>query len=85
MIIHSLVERVILDLPEVAAVCVFGVPDKKYGETIKAGIGLNPGDELGPDSVQQAVAERIASFIKPRLVEWVEGLPRTDYGEVNRE
>ncbi len=79
------VERVILDLPEVAAVCVFGVPDKKYGETVKAVIELNPGDELSADLVQQAVADRIASFKKPRLVEWVETLPRTDSGEVDRE
>jgi long-chain acyl-CoA synthetase len=79
------VERVILDLPEVVAVCVFGVPDKKYGETVKAVIELNPGDELSADSVQQAVADRIASFKKPRLIEWVETLPRTDSGEVDRE
>ncbi len=79
------VERVILDLPEVTAVCVIGVPDEKYGETVKAVIELNPGDELSDDSVRQAVADRIASFKKPRQVEFVEALPRLDTGEVDRE
>ncbi len=79
------VEQVILNLPEVAAVCVIGVPDEKYGETVKAVIELNPGDALSEDSVQQAVADRIASFKKPRLIDFVEALPRTDSGDVDRE
>jgi acyl-CoA synthetase (AMP-forming)/AMP-acid ligase II len=79
------VEQVILDLPEVAAVCVIGVPDKKYGETIKAVVQLNPEDELSADSVQQAVTDRIASFKKPRLIDFVEALPRLESGEVDRE
>jgi long-chain acyl-CoA synthetase len=79
------VEQVILDLPEVAAVCVIGVPDEKYGETIKAVIQLNPEDELSADSVQQAVTDRIASFKKPRLIDFIEALPRLESGEVDRE
>jgi acyl-CoA synthetase (AMP-forming)/AMP-acid ligase II len=79
------VEHVILDLPQVAAVCVIGVPDEKYGETVKAVIELDPGGELSAESVQQAVADRIASFKKPRLVEFVEALPRLESGEVDRE
>jgi long-chain acyl-CoA synthetase len=79
------VEHVILDLSEVAAVCVIGVPDEKYGETVKAVVELNPGDELSAEAVQQTVSDRIASFKKPRQVEFVEALPRLDSGEVDRE
>ena len=61
---------------------MFGVPDKKYGETGKAVIEPNPGDERSADSVRQAVAERIASFKKPRPVE---ALSRADFGEVDGE
>ncbi len=79
------VEHVILDLPEVAAVCVIGVPDEKYGETVKAVIELQPEAELSAEAVQAAVAERIASFKKPRLVEFIDAMPRTESGEVDRE
>ncbi|MFQ5943974.1 MAG: AMP-binding protein [Anaerolineales bacterium] len=79
------VEHVILDLPQVAAVCVIGVPDKRYGETVKAVVEINPGTKLSAKAVQQAVADRIASFKKPRLVDFVEAMPRTESGEVDRE
>ena len=64
---------------------MIGVPDENYRETVKAVVELNPGDELSADSVQQAVANRIASVKKPRLVDLVEALLRTDSGEVDRE
>ena len=79
------VERVILDLPQVAAVCVIGVPDDRYGEAVKAVVELKDGEELGVDAVQQAVGDRIASFKKPRVVEFVEALPRLESGDIDRE
>ena len=79
------VERAILDLPEVTAVSVIGVLDQKYGKSVKSVVELEPGKELGAEAAAQAVADRIASFKKPRLVDFVEALPRTDSGEVDRE
>lgn len=48
-------------------------------------VELEPGKELGAEAAAQAVADRIASVKKPRLVDFVEALPRTDSGEVDRE
>ena len=79
------VERVIRELPEVAAVCVIGVPDETWGEAVKAVIELAPETQLTDEAVQAAVAARIASFKKPRLVEFVESLPRTEEGAIDRE
>jgi len=50
----------------------------------QGGVELNPGDELSEDAVQLAVADRIASLKKPRVAEFVDALPRTDTGEVDR-
>ena len=47
-------------------------------------VELNPGDELSEDAVQLAVADRIASLKKPRVAEFVDALPRTEIGEVDR-
>ncbi len=79
------VERAILDLPEVTAACVIGVLDQKYGKSVISLVELEPGKELGAEAAAQAVADRIASVKKPRLVDFVEALPRTDSGEVDRE
>lgn len=78
------VERVLLELPQVAAVCVFGVPDEKWGEAVKAVIELAPGQQLTEQQVTQTVTERIASYKKPRLIEFVETLPRTEQGQIDR-
>ena len=75
----------ILELPQVAAVCVIGVPDKKFGEAVTAIVELEGGSELEAEAVQQAVSDRIASFKKPRSVVFVDALPRLDSGMVDRE
>lgn len=78
------VERVIRELTQVAAVCVIGVSDKKWGEAVKAVVELSPGEKLTADEVTEAVANRIASFKKPRYVDFVESLPRKSSGEIDR-
>jgi acyl-CoA synthetase (AMP-forming)/AMP-acid ligase II len=79
------VEQVLLELPEVAAVCVIGVPDAKWGEAVKAVIVLSPGKTMNADQVSAAVAERIASYKKPRYVEFVDALPHAADGKIDRE
>jgi long-chain acyl-CoA synthetase len=79
------VEQVLIDLPEVAAACVIGIPDAKWGEAVKAVIELSPGMTMTADQVSTAVAERIASYKKPRYVEFVEALPRGADGEIDRQ
>jgi acyl-CoA synthetase (AMP-forming)/AMP-acid ligase II len=79
------VEHVLQDLPEVVAACVIGVPDAKWGEAVKAIIELSPGMTMSADNVSAAVAERIASYKKPRYVEFVDALPRTPDGIIDRE
>jgi long-chain acyl-CoA synthetase len=79
------VERIIRELPKVAAVSVIGVPDPKWGEAVKAVVELEPGGSLTADEVIEAVANRIASFKKPRQVDFVDELPRGPGGEIDRE
>jgi len=79
------VEQVLQDLPEVAAACVIGVPDARWGEAVKAVIELAQGKTMTSDQVSAAVAERIASYKKPRYVEFVDALPRTSDGMIDRE
>ncbi len=79
------VEHVIRMLPEVAEVCVIGIPDEKWGETVKAVVELVPGKSLSEDNLIKAVAEQIASYKKPQHVDFVEKLPCLESGEVDRE
>jgi long-chain acyl-CoA synthetase len=79
------VERIILELPEVNAVCVIGVSDPTWGEAVKAVVELVPGETLTANEIAKAVAERIASYKKPRYVDFVDALPRNDQGEIDRQ
>lgn len=78
------VERVILDHPAVEAVVVFGVPDLKWKEGIKAVCTLKQGQTLEPKTLIEFVGSRIARYKKPQYVEFVEMLPMLSGGEVDR-
>jgi long-chain acyl-CoA synthetase len=78
------VERAILEHPAVEEAVVFGVPDPKWKEGIKAVCRLGDGQPLEPRELTTFVGTRIASFKKPQYVEFVSELPREDDGSVDR-
>jgi fatty-acyl-CoA synthase len=65
-------------------VCVIGVPDETWGETVKALIELKPGQTLTKKKVIEAVTTRIAAYKKPRQIQFVETLPRSAEGQIDR-
>ncbi|MEE8121236.1 MAG: AMP-binding protein, partial [Anaerolineales bacterium] len=78
------VEFAIASLPQVSAVCVIGVPDETWGETVKAVVELKPGETLTDKEVIEAVTKRIATYKKPRQIQFIEALPRTSEGQIDR-
>jgi len=79
------VEKAILAHEAVDEACVIGVPDKQWGEAIKAICILAPGKSLDPDALIDFVASRIARYKKPKFVVFVDSLPRTGDGEIDRD
>ena len=76
------VETVIMEIPRVSAVCVFGVPDAQWGEAIKAVVESEDG-ELAAEGVIDHVAARIARYKKPKWVEIAAALPRREDGAID--
>jgi long-chain acyl-CoA synthetase len=79
------VEKAVLEHPEVEAVVVFGVPDPKWKEGIKAVCVLSQGAGLTAGALIDFVGQRIARYKKPQYVEFVGALPLTSGGAVDRE
>lgn len=79
------VEKAILDHEAVAQVCVIGVPDDQWGEAIKAVCVLKPGKSLDPQKLIDFVASKIARYKKPKGVVYVDALPKTSDGEIDRD
>jgi malonyl-CoA/methylmalonyl-CoA synthetase len=76
------IEGVLLELPGVAEVAVTGEPDDDLGERVVAWIVP---DAAGAPSAQvctEHVAEQLASHKRPRVVRFVDRLPRNDMGKV---
>jgi long-chain acyl-CoA synthetase len=63
---------------------VFGVPDPKWKEGIKAVCRLNPGQSLTAKELSEFVGQRIARYKKPQYVEFVEELPLKADGTIDR-
>jgi long-chain acyl-CoA synthetase len=79
------VEKVILEHPAVEQTVVFGVPDPKWGEGIKAVCQLKSGEVLEAGDLIRFVGQRIASYKKPQYVEFVEEIPLAQNGSCDRE
>lgn len=78
------VEKAILQHEAVENVCVFGVPDPKFGEGIKAVIALHPGKKLTKKDLIAFTGSLIAGYKKPRYIEFIDQLPKTKDGSIDR-
>ena len=76
------VSAILLKMPEISEVAVYGVPDKKWGEHVKASIVLKPGMHLTPDDVETFCRAHMPSFRMPRDVEFLPELPKNATGKV---
>jgi acyl-CoA synthetase (AMP-forming)/AMP-acid ligase II len=79
------VESVIVQMDGVAAACVYGIPDVKWGEAIKAVVEVRPADRYTAQHVIDFVGSKIARFKRPHAVAFTDALPRTAGGAVDRE
>ncbi|ASY45652.1 AMP-binding protein [Sphingomonas sp. ID1715] len=68
----------------VADVCVIGVPDPTWDQNVKAVIVRKPGTSPTAEDLIEHCRARLASYKKPKTVEFVDALPRNSSGFVDR-
>jgi len=78
------VEGAIMQIPEISAVALIGVPDAKWGEVPLAVATLDEGAQLTAADVIERLDGRLAKYKIPRDVVFVDELPRTASGKIRK-
>jgi len=79
------VEEALRHHPAVAEVAVIGVPDPEWGESVKACVALKEGASVSEQELIEHCRTRIASYKKPRSVEFLAALPRMFNGKLDKK
>lgn len=78
------IEAAISVLEGVAEVAVIGIPDPRWGESVKAVVVQRDGFVVTADDVERVCREQIASYKRPRVIEFLDELPKTGTGKIQR-
>jgi len=78
------VEQVLYQNPAVLEAAVFGVPDKEWGESVKAAVVVKPGMQVTEEELIEFCKNRLGSYKKPRTIDFLTTLPKTPEGKIMR-
>jgi len=82
------IDNELIKHPAVEDACTIGVPNEEWGEEVKSVLTLNPGfvgsDALAKD-IQTFARGHLAGFKVPRTIEFVDELPRSPAGKIQRK
>jgi acyl-CoA synthetase (AMP-forming)/AMP-acid ligase II len=76
------VEEAIAKHPAVLECAVIGVPDEEWGEAVKAAVVLKPGTSATEEEIIATAKQHLASYQKPRSVDFVASLPKAPTGKI---
>ncbi len=79
------VEEVLYEHPKVAEAVCIGIPEKFFGEVVKAFIVLKDGAEATPEEIIEFCRPRMIKYKVPRQVEFRSELPKTNVGKFLRK
>ncbi|MWG35979.1 long-chain-fatty-acid--CoA ligase [Halomarina oriensis] len=78
------VEELLFEHEAIADAAVVGIPDDRRGETVKAFVVPTPDADVTPEEIREYCLTNLAEYKHPREVAFVEELPRTTTGKVQK-
>ncbi|MES2937238.1 MAG: AMP-binding protein [Pseudomonadota bacterium] len=79
------IENALAEHPAVAECAAFGLPDAQWGEVVAVAVVRNPGAQADEAVLAAYLAQRIARYKLPRRWVWMDALPKTALGKVQRK
>ena len=79
------VEDALFEHPSVKSVAVIGVPHERWGEEVKALVVFKPGAEVSAQTLIDFVKARKGSVLAPKSVEFVDTIPLTSLGKLDKK
>ncbi len=76
------IEEVIFSHPAISEAAVIGIPDKVYGEEIKAFVVPNPGQQVTEQELIDYCRQRLKRFKSPKMVQFMDALPKSLVGKI---
>jgi fatty-acyl-CoA synthase len=76
------IEELLYHHPKIQDGAVIGIPDPMWGESVKAFVVLKNGEPMKEEEVIEYCKSHLASYKKPKTVEFMESLPRNPSGKV---
>jgi len=79
------IEEVLYHHPAVREATVIGIPNEKWGEEVKAVIALKTGFKATEEEIIEYCKDKLASFKKPKSVDFMDELPKTGSGKIYKK
>lgn len=79
------VENVLYMDPKILEAAVFGIPDEKWGEAVKAAVVLKPGMTASEEEIIRWCKDRLASYKAPKSIAFLQELPKTGSGKLYKK
>jgi long-chain acyl-CoA synthetase len=77
-------DGVLMGHPKILEACTIGLPHEYRGETVKAFIVVKEGETLTEDDVVKYCKENLAAYKVPKLIEFIDELPKSAVGKILR-